>query len=408
MSIHIVFFVPMWPVRQFPNGIGTYVDTIRAALLGRGHRVSVLTGVLGEGCVDDRVYVVPASSRIGKLWNRLRAWFAGEEFEVFHYWASIARGLNSIHGREAVDVFEIEESFGWGGQIQGATQIPVVVRLHGPAVFTVLGPQRETRRTQRRIAVEGPQLMRASLVLSPCNATLAALQSHYQIELPATRIVPNPLPLDANAPVWSLANCEPDTVLFVGRFDFGKGADLVLAAFETLLSIKPTAKLLFVGPDDGLICTDGVRRKFQEYCAHYIRPSTVGRIEFFGAQSRDQIERLRVRARVTVMSSRWENQPYVLMEAMWQGCPIVANPSGGVAEVLEQGQTGLLADAGDPNMFAATLASLLDDSDRSESLGRAARVAVASRHGPDVVAGIAVEAYNAARGSSPLATKALR
>jgi glycosyltransferase involved in cell wall biosynthesis len=406
MSLHIVFFVPMWPVRQFPNGIGTYVDTIRTALLERGHRVSVLTGVLGADCADDRVYVVPEPGRLSKLLSRIRAWLAGEEFEVFHYWESIARGLAAIHGRESVDVFEIEESFGWGGQIQGTTQIPVVVRLHGPAVFTVLGPQRETRRTLRRIAIEGPRLMGASLVLSPCRATLQALQSHYQVELPATRIVPNPLPLDTLVPVWNVENCEPDTVLFVGRFDFGKGADLMLAAFEALLSIKPTARLLFVGPDDGLICSDGVRRKFHEYCAQNLRPSTVDRIEFFGAQAREQIERLRVRARVTVMSSRWENQPYVLMEAMWQGCPVVANPSGGVAEVLEDRRTGLLADVGEPSVFAETVASLLDDSGRSESLGRAARVAVASRHGPDVVVGMAVDAYNTVRGRRPSVTTA--
>jgi len=406
MSLHIVFFVPMWPVRQFPNGIGTYVDTIRTALLERGHRVSVLTGVLGADCTDDRVYVVPTPGRFSKMLSRIRAWFAGEEFEVFHYWYSIARGLAGIHRREPVDAFEIEESFGWGGQIQGSTSIPVVVRLHGPAVFTVLGPLRETRRTQRRIAIEGPQLMRARLVLSPCKATLQALQSHYRFELPETRIVPNPLPLDTRVPVWSLATCESDTVLFVGRFDFGKGADLILAAFEALLSIKPTAKLYFVGPNDGLICSDGARREFHEYCAQYLRLSTVERIEFFGAQSRDEIERLRVRSRVTVMSSRWENQPYVLMEAMWQGCPIVANPSGGVSEVLEEGSTGLLADASDPANFAAAVASLLDDPGRSEALGRAARIAVASRHGPDVVAGLAVDAYNTVRGSSPSVTTA--
>lgn len=397
MSLHIAFFVPMWPVRQFPNGIGTYVDTIRTALLKRGHRVSVLTGVLGDGCDDDRVFLVPAPGPVQKILGRLRAWLAGEEFEVFHYWESIVRGLEAIHAREAVDVFEIEESFGWGGRIQSKTQIPVVVRLHGPAVFTVLGPQRATRRTQRRIEIEGPQLMRASLVLAPCQATLRALQSHYLIELPATRIVPNPLPLEPDVPVWALANCEADTLLFVGRFDFGKGADLVLAAFEALLGIKPTAKLLFVGPDDGLICADGARRKFHDYCAQELRPATLERIEFFGSLPRDQIERLRVRARVTVMTSRWENQPYVLMEAMWQGCPIVANPSGGVAEVLADGRTGLLADATDPRTFAAALAGLLDDRGQSESLGRAARAAVAEQHGPDVVAAMAVDAYNVAR-----------
>lgn len=393
MSLHIVFFVPMWPVHQFPNGIGTYVYEMRAALIARGHRVSVLAGHLGSGCADDRVYAVPELGPMQRAMRRLRALWAGEDVEVFRYWRSIKRGLDAIDALESVDVFEIEESFGWGGSIQTNSKIPIVVRLHGPAVFTVLGPLRESRRTERRIALEGPLLKAARLVLSPCRATLQALQSHYRIELPSTRIVPNPIALTPDIHLWDSARSEPDTVLFVGRFDFGKGADLLLSAFESLLNLRPAARLLFVGPDDGLIDAEGVRRQFQEYCALNLKPETNARIEFFGMQTREQIELLRVRSRVTVMTSRWENQPYVLMEAMWQGCPIVANSSGGVPEVIEAGRTGLLADAHNALEFSRAIDALLGDVIHSQRLGEAARIAVAAEHGPSPVSALALQAY---------------
>ena len=372
---------------------------MRDALVARGHRVSILAGYLSVDCTETPAYAVPALPMFERVIARIRGSLLGEEFEVFHYWKSIVRGLTEIHAHDPVDFLEIEESYGWGAHIQSKTDVPVVVRLHGPAVFTVVGTDKDSPRNRRRVVAEGLQLETARLVLSPSAATLNALREYYRLPVEQARIVANPLVMDPSVSTWQSDSCDPDTVLFVGRFDYGKGADLALAAFERLAQARPSARLLFVGPDDGLVGANGVRLTFVEYCAAMLKPSTLAAIEFFGSQPRTRIEDLRRRAGVTIISSRWENQPYVLMEAMWQGCPIVANCVGGMPELIEHGATGLLADGSNAADFAEAISVLLQDKGLAARLGAAARRSVHERHSAAVVSAAALEAYGSLAGA---------
>jgi glycosyltransferase involved in cell wall biosynthesis len=69
--------------------------------------------------------------------------------------------------------------------------------------------------------------------------------------------------------------------------------------------------------------------------------------------------------------------PNVILEAMACGVPVLATRAGGVEEVVIDGQTGLLADAGDTAGIAGALERLLADAALRRRLGGAAREAVA-------------------------------
>ena len=84
---------------------------------------------------------------------------------------------------------------------------------------------------------------------------------------------------------------------------------------------------------------------------------------------RDWLER----ADVFVHSSRWEGFGIVLLEAMLAGLPIVATRVSAVPEVVVDGETGLLVDAGDHDGLAAHLEALLTDKARAATLGEAGR-----------------------------------
>jgi len=55
------------------------------------------------------------------------------------------------------------------------------------------------------------------------------------------------------------------------------------------------------------------------------------------------------------------------------GCPVVSVPVGGVAEVIEDGATGLVLDTDDPAAMAQAVARLLADDDAREALSRESR-----------------------------------
>ena len=67
------------------------------------------------------------------------------------------------------------------------------------------------------------------------------------------------------------------------------------------------------------------------------------------------------RADVFAHTSHWEGFGIVLLEAMLAGLPVVATRVSAVPEIVVDGETGLLAPAGDAACVADALARLLDD-----------------------------------------------
>jgi glycosyltransferase involved in cell wall biosynthesis len=81
---------------------------------------------------------------------------------------------------------------------------------------------------------------------------------------------------------------------------------------------------------------------------------------------------------VGVLCSRSESFSNSLMEYMAAGLPIAASSVGGVAELIEAGESGLVYDAEEPGALERTLRQLLEDRDAWPRLGAAARTRVFS------------------------------
>ena len=81
-------------------------------------------------------------------------------------------------------------------------------------------------------------------------------------------------------------------------------------------------------------------------------------------------------ADIFALSSRWEGLPYVILEAMAYGLPVVSTNVDGVPEAVEDGVTGILVPPGDPKPLAREIIGLLRDRDEREAMGAAGRSAV--------------------------------
>jgi glycosyltransferase involved in cell wall biosynthesis len=80
------------------------------------------------------------------------------------------------------------------------------------------------------------------------------------------------------------------------------------------------------------------------------------------------------RSHLVVLSSRQETAPLAISEAMAAGRPVVATAVGGVAYMVAEGRTGLLAEPGDARKLAEAITKLLSDRGRLVACGGAARV----------------------------------
>lgn len=383
--MHIVFWSPGWPLEKFQNGIVTYVHWMKRELEQQGHRVSIFTSDLDASSTDPYVHNVKRT-----LWERVLRRISRRRGamsqEVFAASISIASAIKRLHRKDPIDIIEIEESFGWCADIARRTSLPLVVKLHGPAFLTMVKQDLDTPFGRQRVQREGIALRRVSAIIAPSQSTLDQTIARYALKPRMRRHIVNPMTLDPTAPLWTLDSCDRNTILFVGRFDLAKGGDIVLQAFSRLLAAGRRCKLIFVGPDAGLVAADGNKVHFDAYRDSVFPADLRGHIDFRGRLSNLEISKLRAEAMVTVIASRWENQGYTLLEAMIQGCPVVCTDAGGCPESVIDGDTGLLAKSANAEDFAAKLGTILDDPEKSAAMGISARRHVLELHSATRVA----------------------
>ena len=104
---------------------------------------------------------------------------------------------------------------------------------------------------------------------------------------------------------------------------------------------------------------------------------------------------------VVALSSRNEGTPVALIEALAAAKPVVATTVGGVADVVDDGVTGLLVPAGDAAALADALTRLLDDPDLRARFGASGRVRMCERFSLDRLVDEIGELYRSLDGSGP-------
>jgi L-malate glycosyltransferase len=90
-------------------------------------------------------------------------------------------------------------------------------------------------------------------------------------------------------------------------------------------------------------------------------------------------------ADVGLFTSETESFCLSILEAMCFGCPSVSTRVGGIPEVVEDNQSGLLVPFGDVAALAGALEGLIDDKARRSALGRAAQARARERFSAEVI-----------------------
>jgi len=106
-------------------------------------------------------------------------------------------------------------------------------------------------------------------------------------------------------------------------------------------------------------------------------------VTFRGQVSRDEVMRLLARTRALIVPSLWyEGFPRVIAEALSVGVPVIVSRIGALAEIVDDGRTGLLVEPGSRDDLARALAKLASSDALAVELCRGARRAFDDRFGP--------------------------
>lgn len=386
----IAFYSPALPDSGVSNGIVTYTRIMRDALRALGHHVLVFTADQIERR-DGRIVDLPRPNRLSA---RIRMLLDSRQ-DGSHPWTRlrILDGFREVR-RLGADVVEIEESFGWAGRLAGQG-VPIVERLHGPhyLIRDRVGTPKQLRLGDIREAAERASFGRVQAVTSPTQALLDAMIAHYGLKLRIARAIPNPIPVAPAGKQWRMDAANPDQILCVGRFDFVKGADVVLRAFSRALDQRPSLSLVMAGPDSGLAQPDGSMLHLDEFMVREISPKARARIRFVGQQSPNELAELRLRSAISLVGSRFEVFSYTAAEAMAVGMPLLATSTFGPNEMLRDWVEGRLVPADDAGAMAEAIVSMVSDPAALSKMGCAAYSRAAGWLSPERIARESAEVY---------------
>jgi glycosyltransferase involved in cell wall biosynthesis len=160
----------------------------------------------------------------------------------------------------------------------------------------------------------------------------------------------------------------------VARVAPAKDYPTLIAAAAEVVRAHPEAMFLIVGQRSGV----------REYSEHFALVSQLLAdagltSRFIFTDHRDDVDRLVAAMDVCVLTTFAEGLPLALLEAMARGRPFVATNVGGIPEIIQDGDTGVLVPLGDAPALARALTALLDDPSRAAALGAAGRAHV-ERH----------------------------
>ncbi|MFV0477973.1 MAG: glycosyltransferase family 4 protein [Parahaliea sp.] len=370
----------------YGGGQGIYLHYLSKALVEAGHMVDVISGPPYPH-LDERVTLIKLPS-LDLFENGLRSlrprhlrsltnmieWgskFTGGFAEPYTFGRRVVKYLR-LH-RGDYDLLHDNQSLSYGMLQLQAMGIPLVTTIHHPITSDRRIALKAARSWQSRLLVRrwyfflGMQIrvarqLRHIVTVSDCSRQDIARDFGLQpagIDLVYNGVDADifcPLPDIERKPLQLMATTSADAPL--------KGLRYLLKAYQQLLVRYPNLALLVVGkPQSG-----GQTETLMQHLG------IAGRVQFVSAITTRELVEHYARATIAVVPSLYEGFGLPAAEAMSCGLPVVSTDGGALPEVIAD--AGVLVPAGNTRALAEAIAALLDDPQRRQILGQAARARI--------------------------------
>jgi len=366
------------------GGMNVYVRELTRELGRRGIAVDVYTRSQDEHVPQvshdlgygNRVVHVPAGPEIPLPKQELAEYLPTFVAHILHFAEKKGLHYDLIHSHYWLSgVAARDLKAAWGS--------PVVHMFHTLGVMK----QRIARNAQEaegeyRILGEREVINLADRIVAATKAEQAQLQWLYQANEQKIVVIPPgvdtchfyPIPAD-EAKEYIGVRPDHQMLLFVGRIEPLKGVDTLIQALGLMagqgaLRDQPLC-LAIIGGDP-----EASREAMTEEMSRLQALSTENGLDdfvtFLGRRSQETLPYYYSAAEVVIVPSHYESFGMVALEAMACGTPVVASQVGGLAFLVQDGETGYHIHVGDMDALNERLTTLLNDRQLRERLSQQA------------------------------------
>lgn len=397
-TLKIAFISYEYPPETGGGGIGTYLSIIAPAIQKLGHKVVVFAGTKKEESFweNDFVYRIPCRNT--------------EDFDD-----NTTPHFKHIHEDIGFDIIEGTDYSAWGLSIKKQyPEIPLVLKLHTPSFlvdllqFQPLAFQQKLRfifGALRRFKIPHlpvePKIKDylhevnifriADAYSSPSKSILSKLVEFNVIDHKTPSFI-LPIPLSINENILKIESRKVLTsvnIIFIGRLEIRKGVIELSNAIPLILNKHPDIKFTFVGraansPKKQVDMISYLSKKLQKYSDH---------ITFTGGVPHEKIAAYLETGDIFIFPSHYESFGIVCTEAMAAGKAVIGSKNGGMVEILDNGNCGLMTEINSVEI-AKNISRLILDSELRSRLGELARERVLNKYNLNDILNKQIDIYN--------------
>lgn len=254
--------------------------------------------------------------------------------------------------------------------------LPLVVRIETP-LFKVAEIQEWKMTKDLKLAnwVEGETVRRANKVIAISKDIGILINNHHNVSGEMIELCP----LGIELPDEKLINDQNKhqlNVLFVGRLEKRKGIETLFRAIPAVLSKFPDAQFNVVGKDTNLSPDGG---SYKKYLLGNLEKEYHKNVKFVGYVDNMELRNYYKNCDLFVAPSLYESFGLIFLEAMALRRPVVGCNIGGIPEIVENDNDGILIQPDNENELSGAIIKLLEDDELRIRMGENGRKKVENK-----------------------------
>ncbi len=382
------------------GGIATYKLQISKLMQQRGHEVEVFAGSLDRTISENYQGVLVHRIHVASV----------EDFRI-----KVVSKFSERHKYKPFDFFESPEINGNGYHIkQRFPSLPMVVKIHMPVVlqlrllnfytpifnklkFVVSNlVKKQTlnlglwgKHDKNQLSdIDYLTCRDANIITAPSQAMKDWAVKFWRIDEKRIKVVPLPFVPDKN---YLNIPIESDTkrVLFIGKLNVHKGLVNLTKAIPIVLEQFPDVKFRFVA-GDGSSHIKG--KSMKEYMQEHLS-KCIDNIEFSGSVPLTEIPNHLRASDMCVFPSIWECFGLVVCESMAAGRVPIFSKIGGMKEIADHNQTGIMINPHKPEEIASAIIHLFKNPEQRYKLAQNARKMILEKYNEDKIGQLNEQVY---------------
>ncbi|MFE3795865.1 glycosyltransferase family 4 protein [Nocardia tengchongensis] len=233
-----------------------------------------------------------------------------------------------------------------------AIRSPLVVHFHGPWAAESQMAGEHSRAVRAKFLVERLRYARADRFVVLSDHFKSLLVGDYGIRSEKVQVIPPGVDLDRFTPADQAE--DSGIVLCVRRLEKRMGIDVLIRAWQGVVTRHPDARLVIVG-------TGTAEAELRRLAATLCRDERQSSIHFTGTVSDEELTDLYTRADLTVVPSlALEGFGLIALESLAAGRPPIVSDCGGLPDSVRDLDSSLIVPPGDAEALAARLVAALD------------------------------------------------